>query len=242
MNSIRVFALQQRSLRTLVQTVVIASALMTSALRPAPAQSTDTSLRLNFTSIRCVVESGDNLGGLPFGVADETYAVFWVGDIRGTNAIGQAFRTNVFEGFDDGETRGQTVGLWHPFGVPFPILNRDDIILLAAVLEEDDNRAKAVRDQVNNDLNARLPVYKASGLSHEVMVANLKLDMERAINSARRGDDRIGPVKEIRPSEANLQAARNGQIVSLGERFSAVENLSNELRFAIYTLTFQLRR
>jgi hypothetical protein len=210
--------------------LAMAGSLVTSAPRPAAAQSLETQLRLNFTKLHCVVSTGDNFG---LG-SDEPYVVFWVADIQGTRAIGKAFRTRVFQGVDSGETRSETVALWHPLGGVVSIPNRDDIILLVALMEEDDSRATAVRDKVNNDLNARLAAYKGAGLSHAAMAANLKLDMENAINAVRRGDIRIGPVTEIRPSNADLQDARRGRTVTLEQSFAG--------RTTVYILTFQLSR
>jgi hypothetical protein len=242
-NKAGVLSLKVLSVPALVRaagTLAIAGSLITCALHPAAAQGPETQLpilfgpetqlRFNFVKLQCLATTGDNFG---LG-SDEIYAVFWVADIQETRAIGKAFRTSILKDVDSGESRSQTVALWHPLGGVVAIPTRDDIIVLAALMEEDDSRATAVRDKVNNDLNARLLAYKGAGLSHAAMVANLKLDMENAINATRKGDIRIGPVTEIRPSNINLVDARSGRAATIEQSFTA--------RTTAYILTFQLSR
>jgi hypothetical protein len=219
--------------RTALGLLALAGALSVSLQSPAHAQrvidhrkgtaakagATSTPLQLDFKRLRCFGETGDRVGFGGFGVSDEIYAVFYTADIAGTSATGRAAVTSVFGDVDKGEIKAQTVKLWHPRSGTRAIANRDDILLLAAVMESDDNRSTTLRREVERELNTNLRVYKGSGLRRAEMVRALSDDMNDEINANKGGDDRVGATLEVRPSNGNLVDARNGTRARLARDF-----------------------
>jgi hypothetical protein len=199
-------------------------------------QATGTApLRVNFIELKCNKEGGDNAGS--FFQSQEPYVIFYVADISALKAEGAAFKTDVFGDVDTGDVRRQNLQLWHPTGFPRPIVNADDIIILASLLESDDDRKRTefVRVQVNNTLNRRLPAYKNAGLGHDEIVRNLTGDMRNVINASRGGDDVISLASELFVSETiHLAGARAGRTTTTRKRVVSKEGN--------YTMTFEFRQ
>ena len=88
----------------------------------------DWPVAISFVSIRSLEdtdESGD----------DEPYVVFWVGNVKNP-AASYATRTVVFDGddsMDEGDLRTKPKTVWGPAPIPDP----NDLVILAAVVEND---------------------------------------------------------------------------------------------------------
>jgi hypothetical protein len=164
---------------------------------------------------------------------DEPYVVFFVANLKsGVLATTDAKRSTLFGGVDAGDVRlEQTVDfsknppislhpvmLWGTKGKPAPIANPNDIIILAAVIENDSSSPDSVVSAVDTSLAAKLQVYRANGFSRAKIVEKLITDMNGAIDAAfltgvPDKDERIGTAKEIQLTSENLENARNGSTV-----------------------------
>ena len=107
-------------------------------------------------------------------------------------------------------------------------------------MENDDGSVNQARTMVNGLMAGALANLTGGKLSRAEMVTRLKKDMAGALGQARMTgfpdfDDRVGPVKEVRLSESDLDKARKS---------SAVKNL----RFdggdseGAYRVGFEIRR
>jgi hypothetical protein len=170
---------------------------------------------------------------------DEPYVVFFVANLKsGIVATTDAKRSTLFGGVDAGDVRlEQTVDfsknpiislhpvmLWGIKGNPAPIANPNDIIILAAVVENDSSSPDAVVSAVDTSLTAKLQVYRANGFSRAKIVEKLITDMNGAIDAAfltggLDKDERIGTAKEFLLTSDDLEKARNGSTVFRHRQF-----------------------
>lgn len=169
-----------------------------------------TPLRLDFTRLFCVDEQGDGV----FDLHSEPYMVVFAADVSGPVPRVMVVRSQIFSNVDGNELHYVNPGLqlWDFDGTGSPILDPDKLIFLCALMESDDgsSRADTVRNRVRSDLFAKLLAYHSAGLSRATIVSNLTNDMNVAINASRGGDDRIGGIRELRLTLADVQRARQG--------------------------------
>jgi hypothetical protein len=203
---------------------------------PAVAQATNTPLRAFFTKLTCNQQSDDNTWPNPD--HDEPYLVIFAADLRGSTAHGRVFISQVFSDVDTGETRTDSLQFWSLDGNAEPIGSDDDYVVLAALLESDNNLNPGNIYNKLQRLRVNLATYKTSGLSRAAIASNLAVDMDLAIDAARHDygddpDDRIGGVFGILWGTEWLPVARSGQTVTRSALL--VGNGSK------YSLEFQLR-
>jgi len=186
----------------------------------------NTPLTVSFYQLRCIddtVEYND----------DEPYVVFFVANLKsGTLATTDAKRSTLFGGVSAGDNRVELtidysktppynlhpVMLWGVKGGPAPITDPNDIIILAAVMENDSSSPDSVVSAVDAVLGAKLQVYRANGFSRAKIVEKLITDMNGAIDAAVLTggvdkDERLGTAKEFQLTTQDLEQARNGSTV-----------------------------
>jgi hypothetical protein len=174
----------------------------------------NTPIRIGFTDLVCVEDTNeaDN---------DEPYCVMFVVDNRqpaDPNPPAVAFRSAVFEFVDAGSSRTQWVPIWAVNGATAPIPKPEDVIILAALLENDSSEPDSVAATVQAELTASTVAARAAGLSRAATVDKLLHDMRGALalGAASGGIDQDeileGP-KEVALTATDLQLARTGHSV-----------------------------
>ncbi len=139
--------------------------------------ATNTPLKLDFYALTCLEET-DEVG------ADEPYVVFFAADI--TDSLHPFAKTlvchaKVFNDMDEGDTEYQSVLLWGLNGKPAPMVNPDNVIILAAVVENNPSSPDVVKSTVQDTLFANLRAYKKAHLDRAAMVTKLINEMHGAI-------------------------------------------------------------
>ncbi len=140
----------------------------------------DTPLKLDFYALTCLEET-DEVG------VDEPYVVFFAADISDClNPLTKTLicRAKVFKDADESEREYQSMLLWGLNGKPAPIVNPDNIIILAAVVEDNSSSPDDVKSSVQDTLFAKLTAYERVHLNRTTMVAKLINDMHGVITLA----------------------------------------------------------
>lgn len=174
-------------------------------------------IEFGFAYVHCIEATGDPGN-------DEPYCVFFVAEnISSALPVpkGIVFRTKVFkddEGTNDGDTSHQWVPLWNLKQQPAPISNPADIIVLAALIENDDSDPNAVTSTMQATLTASLVAAKSANYSRAEMVTKLAADMFGAMgigimSGGLNSDERIGYPKEVVLTTHDINQARNGHRV-----------------------------
>lgn len=159
--------------------------------------------------------------------ADEPYVVFFIADIsESLNPLAKTLisRAKVFEDTEEGKTKYQSLLLWGLNGKPAPMANPDNVIILAAVVENDESRIDTVTSIVQTKLFANLTAY--NNPDRATLVKKLIKDMHHAIALGEmacgvRGvtlwlsqlginqDERVGKPKELRLTWDDVMNAHN---------------------------------
>jgi hypothetical protein len=199
-----------------------------SGLLPTAAQAAaaSTPLSISFFQLRCIDDTVEANN-------DEPYVVFFVANLKsGLVATTDAKRSTLFGDVDAGDERVEVsidwsknppinphpVMLWGINGKPAPILSPNDLIILAAVMENDSSSPDAVVSAVDSVLAAKIQVYRTNGFSRAKIVEKLITDMNGAIDAAKitgaiDQDERLGTAKEFALTTEDLDKARNGSTV-----------------------------
>lgn len=192
----------------------------------------NTPLTISFFQLRCIDDTVE-------ANADEPYVVFFVANLKsGIVAATDAKRSTLFGDVGAGDERVELtidwsktpafnphpVMLWGIKGKPAPILDPNEIIILAAVMENDSSSPDSVVSAVDSILAAKLQVYRANGFSRAKIVEKLITDMNGAIDAAVitgviDRDERLGPAKEFQLTSQDLEQARNGSTVFKNRAF-----------------------
>lgn len=186
-----------------------------------PAHHGNTRFTLDFRQLRCDEETDWDQGTN----SDEPYVVFLTIN-RNTGSF-QLERTRVFDDVDTGETRTRlgSPRLWGPNDTGASITNASDMIILAAVMENDSSEASEVVTLARPILFGNYMTYVSSRLPRAAIVSNLLRDMDNALDVAAvssgptNPDDRLGHTQEVVLSHTNLETAAAGQTVELSLRF-----------------------
>ena len=106
---------------------------------------------------------------------------------------------------------------WGPAGKPVMIDNADQLVILAGIMENDDGNPAAGRALVNGMMAGALANVAGSGLNRNDLVKRLKNDMDGALTQARMTgapdfDDRVGPVLELRLTQADLDQSKTATV------------------------------
>jgi hypothetical protein len=214
------------SLLSRLSAFMLMAALMMWSVPSATAAPVNTPLTVSFYKLRCVDDTSEAND-------DEPYVVFFVANLKsGPLATTDAKRSTLFGDVDAGEDRLEAtldysknpiisvhpVMLWGIKGKPAPIINPNDIIILAAVIENDSSSPDSVVSAVDTALAAKLQIYRANGFSRAKIVEKLITDMNGAIDAAfltggLDKDERLGTAKEFQLTSQDLEQARNGSTV-----------------------------
>lgn len=181
----------------------------------------NTRFTLDFRQLRCDEETDVDQGTN----SDEPYVVFLT--INRITGSFQVERTRVFDDVDTGETRTRlgSPRLWGPNDTGAAITNASDMIILAAVMENDASEASEIVTLIRPILFGNYMTYVNSRLTRATIVSNLLRDMDNALDVAAfssgptNPDDRLGHSQELVLSHTNLDNAAAGQTVDLSLRF-----------------------
>ena len=176
------------------------------------AQAPETPIKISFLLLQCFETQGE-------GSPDEPYVVFYVADLSAPIfAKGITKCSGVFRDVDDDEThkRRNPLVLWGIDNHAAPIKNPDDVIILVALMENDESTTAAVVNAVEASLSVTLNQYRIDGLSRAQMIQNLIRDMNGAIDLGKASgginqDERLGTVQEFRLTQDLLREARKGK-------------------------------
>jgi hypothetical protein len=171
----------------------------------------DWPVAISFTTIRCL-EDTDGPGD------DEPYVVFWVGNLNNP-AASFATRTTVFEGdlsMEDGDVRVVPTTVWGPA----PITDPNDLVILAAVLENDEMDPNGVVSTVNGLMlpSLLIAVNHNPQFTRAELVAHLKAGMTGALATGAGSalpnaiNDEFSSPKEFKLTADLLDQARNGLV------------------------------
>lgn len=130
---------------------------------------------------------------------------------------------------------------WGPNGKPAPIPDPDNLIILAGIMENDDGSPSATRSAVNSIMAGALGNMSGSNLSRNEMADRLRSDMAGALNAARvtgipNHDDRVGPVRELRLRQSDLDKAHSAGSVIKRLEFNGGDDEG------AYRVAFELQR
>jgi hypothetical protein len=191
----------------------------------------DTPISVAVKSVHCIHDTVE-LGN------DEVYVVVLAADLRQQLGVtvprlsltftGVWSGTNDFEGravkllpIPEGETENFWDGIplvwkkhcWGLGGTAAPIAHPDDVLLLVALMENDDASLRNVKSVATGILTGDLASVANSGLSRPVFVQKMKEFMDGALPAAGMafpsGDVLIGHSHELELTDADLHAARS---------------------------------
>jgi hypothetical protein len=167
--------------------------------------------RVAFMEMRCLEETSES------SAADEPYAVFFAADLHGTFPKVAVFRTQVFEDTDEGELKKQWVRIWGVNQKAQPITNSDKVILLAALMENDESDPELVVTTARGLVSANLLALVSSGISRSELVSKLIKAFNAALDAGvatgfPNADERLGSAQELRLTPADWAAAKQATI------------------------------
>jgi len=163
--------------------------------------------RIAFMEMRCLEETNES------SASDEPYALFFVADLQDHVPKAMVHRTRVFEDTDKGELKKQWVRIWGVDQKPAVISNPDKVIILAALMENDESDVDSVATAARGALSTNLLSLASSGIERAKMVSDLitvfksSLDLGKATGFPN-SDDVLGSPQELRITAADLAAAR----------------------------------
>jgi hypothetical protein len=193
-----------------------------------------TPLAIKFASLYCTEESDES------SASDEPYVVFYVANLKNP-AASYATRTTLFGNFDSGETNSLLpMTVWGPGGGKAAIVNRDDLVILASLVENDDTPPDQVVTKVQQLMSASVQSVAANpGMGHDAQASKLIADMNGALAAGvitDGNDDEYARPLELRLSEVELYKARTGQTVVHSLNFAG----DNEIDGGRYWVTFHI--
>ncbi|MEP7075106.1 MAG: hypothetical protein ABI878_04785 [Acidobacteriota bacterium] len=148
---------------------------------------------------------------------DEPYALIFAVDLKTNLAPGASNSkmtlvgplTNVEEG-DEVQAPANTI--WGLSNVADMVTSADNLIILVAMMENDDSSPSQVRTVLEKAAQAsmlsNLPAFTTKQIPRQELVSRIVTGMDGAMGVAKVGlpgpDDNIGPIKELRFSQADL--------------------------------------
>jgi len=215
-----------------VASIIMAAFMLCGIPTTGQAAPVNTPLTISFFQLRCIDDTSE-------ANSDEPYVVFFVANLKsGLVATTDAKRSTLFGDVGAGDERVELtvdwskkpafnphpVMLWGIKGQPAPLLDPNDIIILAAVMENDSSSPDAVVSAVDSVLAAKLQAYRVNGFSRAKIVEKLITDMNGAIDAAIvtgviDKDERLGPAKEFQLTAQDLEQARSGATVFKNRAF-----------------------
>jgi hypothetical protein len=203
---------------------------------PAMAQDPATTpLWVYFARLECLDVSNDNTWPNPD--QDEPYVVIFTADLRGEEAKGRVFVSQVFRGMEAGESVSDFMSIWDLNGNGAPMRGNDNLFLVALMESDSIENSDAIRANLGSFLIPRLTIYRQAGLEVPEIGDQLRRDMESALGSLRATvqdeDDRVGDIFKFFFNGNELRAARAGFPGDLFPEFVGKDSR--------YRLTFRLQ-
>jgi hypothetical protein len=197
-----------------------------------PSTTTDpsaTPLQVNLSTLKATTTTGE-VGN------DNPYVVLFSADLSQAAVTAKTQRTIVFK-MGKGDTRTSSLQPWSIAGGKAAIKDTDDVLVLAALMENDGSDPQVVTDTV--DSRVRQVLRDNYHLSRSSLVSKLLTEMNNALDDASKAsginhDDRIGNAKSVSITPGNVLDAANGISVPLPLTFTGWG--------ANYTANFTLKR
>jgi hypothetical protein len=168
---------------------------------------------------------------------DEPYLVFFAADLSKPKGRGITPYTNYFEMNANGKnTVYPNVHLWSTDGGKAPMKDPNDVLVLAALMENDGGTIKLIRDSVDSDLQQVLA--DDHNLPYTSLVSKLRTKMDTSLQGALKGsggnhDEQIGSTQSVSVTPGDVLDASNGVKVSLPKLRFIGHNANYELSFTL---------
>jgi hypothetical protein len=169
-------------------------------------------LALRFTRLQCVEEGGawyEQIAG-----SDEPYVLIFAVSLHSPKS-GRLARTRIFSDVDNGESRSASVPVWGGL-----LSDPDDLVVLVQIMEHDESDVGHLVSVLQSRMPDAAAAAVAAGLGHDAIVSRLKTRMQSLIDNNKipqklgslNMDDRIGGVKEVRITPADVAATSSGPV------------------------------
>jgi len=122
------------------------------------------------------------------------------------------------------------VPLWPTDASKAPINNTEDVLVLAAMMENDSDSPEQVRRSVDSVVQDALATNHS--LPYSSLVSKLRSKMNSAINAALKHDERIGLTQSVSVTSGDVLDATNGQKPGITLRFIG-HNANYEATFTL---------
>ncbi len=181
-----------------------------------------TPLKIALTKMRCLEETNE-VG------SDEPYVLVFTAHLKSPigGIIIPSAHTTMYGPWSDVDkndllTTGflnviKPANCWGLDGKPAVINSPNDVIILVALMENDDATPAGIRTGLHAQMFASLTSYSNSGMSRASMVSSLRKDMRDilvgiTVTGIPNSDDLVG-VAELSLKTADITAASNGSVV-----------------------------
>ena len=181
-----------------------------------------TPLKIALTKMRCLEETNE-VG------SDEPYVLVFAAQVKPAigNIIIPSAHTTMYgpwEDVDKGDLLStgflniiKPANCWGLDGKPAVINNANDVIILVALMENDDATPAGIRAGLHAQMFAALTSYSNSGMSRASMVQNLRKDMRDVlvgitVTGIPNSDDLVG-IAELSIKSSDIAAASAGTTV-----------------------------
>ena len=163
--------------------------------------------RIAFIEMRCLEETSES------SASDEPYAVFFIADLHNSVPKAVVHRTRFFENTDKGDLDKQWIRIWGPDQKPAVISDPDKVLILAALMENDESDPDAVATAARAGMFANLLSFASAGVGRSKMVSGLIASFKGALELGKapgypNSDDLLGAPQELRITAADLAAAK----------------------------------
>jgi len=210
---------------------------------PPPPPPTPVPLMLTLTHFVCI-EQNEKTFSPPFlNAFDEPYACILAVDLK-VPLNSKVTLVGPIQAVESGREREAPPNvIWGLSNAPDLVSEADNLILLVAMLENDDGSPDQARstldDTIKVELGKQLPLFIATKIPREELVrrliAGMQGSMQFAVVGAPNFDDQIGPIQELRYIRGELDRLYKGTP-------SVQKDLTFEGNDAKYVLRFQLSR
>jgi hypothetical protein len=165
--------------------------------------------RIAFMEMRCLQETTEGSD------SDEPYIVFCAIDLNSLIPGVTVLRTRVFDDTDQGSLDKQWLRIWGVNGKAMPIANPDKVIILVGLMENDNADPELVVTMCRAAMFGNVASLVSSGVPHATMVNTMVKAFASTLDFAAglvlvNGDDRLGPVQQLKITNDILAAAKKG--------------------------------
>ncbi len=167
--------------------------------------------RIAFMEMRCLEETSES------SASDEPYAVFFTADLHGLVPKMSVYRTQVFEDTDEGELKKQWVRIWGVNQKAQTITDPDKVIILVALMENDESDPEFVLATARGLMFANLMALVSSGINRPEMITSLIKAFNASLDAGvatgfPNADERLDSAKELHITPSDMVAANAATI------------------------------